>query len=59
MIDAPFEQYERLLADDERAAFKVEYAKKVKAWMDYCAISEQQRAARIEAFQLLRERGIR
>ena len=58
-MDAPFEHYERLLADDDEAAFQVEHAKRIKAWTDYCAIREQQRAGRIEAFQLLRERGIR
>lgn len=58
MIDAPFEHYERLLADDEEAALRVEHAKKLKAWTDYRAILEQQRA-KIGVAHLLRERGIR
>lgn len=59
MIDAPFEQYERLLADDEEAAFQAEHAKRMKAWNAFVAISAQQHAQRYEAYRLLRERGIR
>lgn len=49
MSDAPFEQYQWLLADEDEAAWRAEYAERLKAWKSYCAALDQNHAMDLRA----------